>query len=81
MGGRLLVARIDYPEIVLTARFKDCIEMTAMEREDFVHVLAFERPYQHFATVYTRHNESPGQVDGMVSYRRKLCKRSAEEEK
>jgi hypothetical protein len=26
-----------------------------MQRKDFVHILAFERPHQHFAPVYSRH--------------------------
>jgi hypothetical protein len=45
MSRRLFVTRIDYAEIVLAAGFKDRVEVTAMQRKDFVHVLTFERPY------------------------------------
>jgi hypothetical protein len=55
MGRRLLVTCIDYTKIVLAAGLKNCVEVTAVQRKDFMHVLAFERPYQHFTTVYARH--------------------------
>src|SRR5579871_1683570 len=47
----LLVAGVDYAEVVTRRRRINRIEMPAVEGEDFTHALAFERAYKHFAAV------------------------------
>jgi hypothetical protein len=66
MSRRLFVSRVDYAEIVLVAGFEDCIKVTAVQCKDLAHLLAFERPHQHFATIYARHNQSPKKPDRML---------------
>ena len=56
--GRLLVTRVDQPDLVIEGGLEDRVEMPAVQGEDLFDPLLLQHPNQHLAAINTRHQNS-----------------------